>query len=119
MSDALTDDELEREVRTGAIKIHPPEDFEGMRVAGKLAAECLDMIAEHVKPGVTTGDLDDRIREFVLDHDALSATIGYRGYRQKETQPGQHREFHVQIIVHAKKSSLPVADSPSSALAEK
>jgi methionyl aminopeptidase len=52
-----------------------------MRRAGRLAAECLDMIADHVRPGVTTGYLDTLIREFVFDHGALSATIGYRGYR--------------------------------------
>jgi methionyl aminopeptidase len=73
--------EDEDDVKTGAIKLHPPEDFEGMRVAGKLAASCLDMIASHVAPGVTTAYLDDLIREFVFDHGALSATIGYRGYR--------------------------------------
>ena len=40
--------------RPGAIKIHRPEDFEGMRKAGRIAAQALDMIAEHVKPGVAT-----------------------------------------------------------------
>ena len=71
----------EAPLRTGIIRRHPPEAFEGMRKAGQLAAECLDMISEHVAPGVSTAALDDRIREFVFDHDALSATIGYRGYR--------------------------------------
>lgn len=79
MTEIATEDDIE--IRTGAIKIHPPEDFEGMRKAGRLAAECLDMVTEIVEPGVTTGSIDDRIREFVFDHDALSATIGYRGYR--------------------------------------
>lgn len=69
------------DIKTGEIKLHRPEDFEGMRKAGRLAAECLDMIAAHVKPGVTTAHLDDLIRDFVLSSGALSATIGYRGYR--------------------------------------
>lgn len=73
--------QTEVEPRIGAIKIHPPEDFEGMRKAGRLAAECLDMLTEHVKPGVTTAQIDDLARAFVFDHNALSATIGYRGYR--------------------------------------
>ncbi|MEO1251197.1 MAG: type I methionyl aminopeptidase [Pseudomonadota bacterium] len=73
--------EDETTLRTAAIKRHPPEAFDGMRKAGRLAAECLDMIAGHVAPGVTTEALDDLIREFVFDHGALSATIGYRGYR--------------------------------------
>ena len=45
----------EAPVRTGAIRRHPAEAFEGMRKAGRLVAECLDMIAGHVAPGVTTG----------------------------------------------------------------
>jgi methionyl aminopeptidase len=66
---------------TGIIKLHAPEDFEGMRRAGKLAAACLDMLVEQVKEGVTTERLDDLAREFVYDHGALPACIGYRGYR--------------------------------------
>jgi len=62
------------------IRIHPAEDFASMRAAGKLAAECLDMIAEHVKPGVSTGELDARIQAFIEEAGAESATIGYRGY---------------------------------------
>jgi methionyl aminopeptidase len=40
------------------ITIHAPEDFAGMRAAGRLAAETLDMITPHVLPGVNTGALD-------------------------------------------------------------
>ncbi len=75
------DAEASAEIKTGEIKLHRAEDFAGMRTAGRLAAACLDMIAGHVKPGVSTGHLDDLIREFVFDNGALSATIGYRGYR--------------------------------------
>ncbi len=67
--------------RTGEIRIHSAEGFEGMRKAGKLVAECLDMLVPEVRPGVTTGHIDDLVRTFVLDHGALPATIGYRGYR--------------------------------------
>ena len=52
-----------------------------MRRAGAISAACLDMVGDIVKPGVTTGWVDDQIREFVLDHGAIPATIGYRGYR--------------------------------------
>jgi methionyl aminopeptidase len=78
---AFTDDLLEAETRTGHIKIHKPEDFEGMRKAGKVAAECLDMLVPLVKPGVLTGELDRLAREFILDNKALPACLGYRGYR--------------------------------------
>ncbi|MGE5566882.1 MAG: type I methionyl aminopeptidase [Parcubacteria group bacterium] len=77
---AFTDDVLEADTRTGHIKIHSPEDFEGMRRAGRLAAECLDMLVPHVKPGVSTGELDDLAREFVLERGGLPACLGYRGY---------------------------------------
>ena len=79
MHDADLDETLE--MRRGAITIHGPEGFDGMRKAGRLAAQCLDMVTGLVEPGVTTGFIDDRIREFVFDHGAVSATIGYRGYR--------------------------------------
>jgi methionyl aminopeptidase len=71
---------LDAEYRTGQIKIHSPEDFEGMRRAGRLAAECLDMLTPHVVPGVSTERLDTLAREFILDHGAIPACLGYRGY---------------------------------------
>jgi methionyl aminopeptidase len=76
-----TTDVLEdRPTRTSAIKLHGAEGFEGMRKAGRLAAECLDMLIPHVQPGVTTEHLDTLAREFVLDHGALPACLFYRGY---------------------------------------
>jgi methionyl aminopeptidase len=72
--------EIEAETRTGQIKIHKAEDFEGMRRAGKLAAECLDMLIPHVQPGVSSDELDRLAREFILDHKALPACLYYRGY---------------------------------------
>jgi methionyl aminopeptidase len=68
------------DVRTQRIKIHGPEGFEGMRAAGRLAAECLDMLTPHVRPGAVTGELDRLAREFILDHRALPACLYYRGY---------------------------------------
>ncbi|MBX2854599.1 MAG: type I methionyl aminopeptidase [Rhodobacteraceae bacterium] len=62
------------------IKLHGPDDFQAMRRAGRLAAETLDMIAGHVTEGVTTGALDDLIHQFILDHGAIPATLGYRDY---------------------------------------
>ena len=51
-----------------------------MRAAGQLAAQCLDMITAEVQPGVSTEHLDDLIHQFILDHGAIPATMGYRGY---------------------------------------
>ena len=66
--------------RDGKVKLHGPEAFEGMRVAGRLAAEALDMLAAHVKPGVTTETLDDLVLEFATDHGAVPAPLNYRGF---------------------------------------
>ncbi len=62
------------------VKFHGPEGFAGMRAAGKLAAETLDMIGPHVKPGVTTGELDRLCHEFVVARGARPAPLGYRGF---------------------------------------
>lgn len=62
------------------IVIHRPEDFEGMRQAGKLAAETLDFITPYVKPGVTTETLDQLCHDFILSHGAKPAPLGYKGY---------------------------------------
>jgi methionyl aminopeptidase len=62
------------------ITIHPPEDFAGMRAAGTLAAECLDMITPHVRPGVTTAELDRLCHDFIVAHDAQPAPLNYRGF---------------------------------------
>src|ERR1700712_2710862 len=62
------------------ITIHAPEDFAGMRAAGRLAAETLDMIHPHVQPGVTTGALDKLCHDFILAHGAIPAPLNYRGF---------------------------------------
>ncbi|MEM8937420.1 MAG: type I methionyl aminopeptidase [Pseudomonadota bacterium] len=82
------------EPSTEAITIHKPEEYEGMRKAGSLAARCLDMLTEHVKPGVTTQSLDDLAREFILDHDAVPATVGYKGYRHSSCTSLNHVICH-------------------------
>ncbi len=65
---------------TGQIKLHGAEAFEGMRVAGQLAAEALDLLTPEVKPGVTTEFLDRMAFEFAMDNNAVPAPLNYRGY---------------------------------------
>jgi methionyl aminopeptidase len=58
-----------------------PEEIEGMRVAGKLAAEVLAMLKEHVKPGVTTEELDQLAHDHIVNvQKAIPANVGYRGF---------------------------------------
>ena len=80
MNDYLTVTADSRIARDGSIKLHGPDGFEGMRRAGRLAAEVLDMLVGHVVPGVTTQHLDDLAREHMIAAGAIPATLGYRGY---------------------------------------
>ncbi len=67
--------------RKDGVVIHDdPADYEGMRKAGKLAAECLDYITPYVQVGVSTGELDDLLRNYITAHGAIPACLGYRGY---------------------------------------
>ena len=64
-----------------AVTIKNPEEIEKMRVAGRLAAEVLDMIGNHVQPGITTGELDEICHRHIVDkQDAISAPLNYRGF---------------------------------------
>lgn len=65
----------------GIIPLHGEEGFEGMRKAGNLAAQALDMLYEYAQPGITTAELDRRAFEFAMDNNAVPATLNYRGYR--------------------------------------
>lgn len=65
--------------RSGIV-LHQKEDFEGMRKAGKLAAEVLDFIVPFVQPGVTTDQLNQRCHDMIIAHGAIPAPLGYKGY---------------------------------------
>ena len=58
-----------------------PDDIQKMRVAGRLAADVLRMIEPHVKPGVTTEELDRLCHDFIVnEQQAIPANVGYRGF---------------------------------------
>jgi len=59
------------------------EEINSMRIAGKLAAEVLEMITPFVVPGVSTGDLDQRCYDFIVnEQNAIPANVGYKGYEK-------------------------------------
>src|SRR5271156_4596381 len=64
-----------------SVALHGPDSFEGMRRAGRVAAEVLHLLVPEVKPGVTTAALDELAYDYVIDHGATPACLGYRGYR--------------------------------------
>jgi methionyl aminopeptidase len=80
--------------KTGHIKLHGPEGFAGMRKAGQLAAEALDLVHEMVAPGVSTKAIDDAVFEFAMDNNALPATLMYRGYRHSSCTSINHVVCH-------------------------
>jgi len=59
------------------------EEINGMREAGKLAAEVLDMITKFVKPGISTGELDKICHDYIVEEQrAIPANVGYRGFEK-------------------------------------
>ncbi len=68
--------------KNGQIKLYGPAAFEGMRRAGRLVAECLDMLVNEVDVGVPSERIDDLVFEFAMDHGAYPATLMYRGYEK-------------------------------------
>ncbi len=80
MTDYVIADDTGLLPRDGTIKLHGPAGFDGMRKAGRLAAEILDALVPLVRPGVTTAAIDDVVRKMTLDGGAVPATLGYRGY---------------------------------------
>jgi methionyl aminopeptidase len=89
---------------THAVKLHGEEGFAGMRKAGRLAAECLDMLVGHVKPGVTTNELDRLAHDFGKAHGAIPATIFYRGYSKSLCTSINH------VVCHGIPSDKPLKD---------
>jgi len=65
-----------------------------MRAAGQLAAEALDMITAHVRPGVTTAELDQACHDFMVARGAVPATLGYRGYQHSSCTSINHVVCH-------------------------
>ena len=80
--------------KTGQIKLYGADAFAGMRKAGRLVAECLDLLAPEVKPGVPTDRIDRLVFEFAMDHGALPATLMYRGYTKSTCTSINHVVCH-------------------------
>jgi methionyl aminopeptidase len=90
--------------KTGQIKIHGPEGFAGMRKAGQLVADCLDLLAAEVKPGVSTDRLDRFVFDYAMDHGAWPATLMYRGYTKSTCTSINH------VVCHGIPNEKPLKD---------
>jgi methionyl aminopeptidase len=89
---------------TGQIRLYGPEAFAAMKRAGQLAAACLDGLAELVKPGVPTDEIDRYVYEFGAAHGALPATLGYRGYTKSTCTSINH------VVCHGIPDDKPLKD---------
>jgi methionyl aminopeptidase len=82
-------------LRARDIPIKSPDEVEKMRVAGRMAAEVLDMITEHVKPGVTTDELNTLCHEHItVKQGAVPAPLNYRGFPKSICTSLNHQVCH-------------------------
>jgi methionyl aminopeptidase len=95
--------ELARRASVG-VTLHGPEAFEGMRKAGRIAAEVLDLMVPEVKPGVTTAHLDKIAYDYVVSQGAVPACLGYRGYRNTLCTSINH------VVCHGIPNDKPLRD---------
>lgn len=93
MEQTLNHERRGRQTKDG-IRIYEDADFAGMRAAGQLAAEILDAMSPLVFPGQTTGEIDRIITEMVEQAGAVSATIGYKGYKHASCISVNHVVCH-------------------------
>ena len=66
--------------RKSGISTWSPAEIEKMRAAGRLAVEILDLIAEQIRPGASTGEIDQLVDDVTRSRGAISAPHGYRGF---------------------------------------
>ena len=78
----------------GQIKLHSAADFAGMHKAGRLVAECLDAVEDIIEVGLPTIEIDKFIYDFALAHNALPATLGYKGYMNSTCVSINHAVCH-------------------------
>jgi methionyl aminopeptidase len=86
--------ETRSRITRDGIRIYEAEDFAGMAAAGRVAAEILDRVTPLVRPGVTTRALDAFITDEVARLGAVSATVGYKGYRHASCISVNHVVCH-------------------------
>lgn len=60
--------------------VRTPDEVEKIRAAGRIAAQAIELVGAHAKPGVTTDELDRIGHEFLVANGAYPSTLGYRNY---------------------------------------
>jgi len=62
------------------IRLKEEEEIEGIRKAGRVALSTLDLVASHIKPGITTDDINAIVHDFTVQNGAIPAPLNYRGF---------------------------------------
>src|SRR6195952_1258994 len=88
----------------GQIRVYGRAAFDAMHKAGQLAAACLDELADIVRPGVPTDVIDKFVYDFGAAHNALPATLGYRGYTRSTCTSINH------VVCHGIPNDKPLRD---------
>ena len=60
--------------------VYAPKDFKRLRAAGDFVARCFDFISPYVKAGISTGEIDRMVAQFLKENGARSSDLGYQGY---------------------------------------
>ena len=60
--------------------VYAPKDFKRLRGAGDLVARCFDFISTHIRAGISTGEIDRMVAQFLKENGARSSDLGYQGY---------------------------------------
>ena len=77
------------------VDIKSKADIVKMRVAGKLASEVLDMIGQHVKPGISTEELDIICHDYIIkEQKAIPAPLNYKGFPKSICTSINHQVCH-------------------------
>lgn len=78
----------------GSIALYTEENFLSMAKIGRIAANTLDFIAPHVKPGISTAELDKLIHRYMTEQGTVPATVGYHGYQHASCISVNHVAVH-------------------------
>ena len=79
---------------TNNIKLHNNEEFDRMRKAGRIAADCLDYITEYVRPGISTSEIDKLCHNFQISKGAVPAPLNYKGFPKSVCTSVNHVVCH-------------------------
>jgi methionyl aminopeptidase len=78
-----------------AVSLKTPDEIAKMRIAGRLAAEVLKMIAPHIRPGVSTGELDRLCHDYIVNvQQAVPAPLNYKGFPKSICTSVNHQVCH-------------------------